>query len=692
MRTRFEKLLEPFHIGRVQTRNRMIKAASGVGLDDERGYTTEEQKAEYEAIARGGVGLIIVESHGVDYPLGTHIPNQLHIENDTYIPGLKELAKVIHKHSCPTFLQLMHGGPLHNTRDTGLQPVSSSALTESEFPEGTIGMIMQACPRELSIDEIGEIEEKFIRAAGRVQEAGFDGVEVNAATCHLLNSFLSRAWNKRQDAYGCGNLESRSRIVVEIIKGIKKRLGQDFPVGVLINGAEYGTDKGTTIEESQGFARILQDAGADAIQIRADGRGPYTLVHVPDLAFYPEPPEPLGKGLDGSRKGAGLMVPLAAEIKKVVSIPVIAVGRLDPELGEKILRQGKADFISFARRLLADPELPNKVASGRLEDIAPCTACNTCFSYVGMNRPARCRVNAALGREQEGPIKPAEKKKRVVVVGGGPAGMEAARVAALRGHEVTLYERESKLGGLLPLAALVKGVELEDLPALVRYLKTQITKLGVKINLGKEFNPSVIDGIQPDVLIIAAGGIPTVPEIPGINRHHVVSNADLHRKVKGYLRFFGPKFLRWLTKFWMPLGGRVVIIGGAMQGCELAEFLTKRGRKVTIVETADELGDGLLEVLKPPLFSWLAKKGVTMMTGVKYEEITEKGLTVITKEGKRQTVEADTIVTALPLTPNTELFRSLEGKVPEIYFIGDCRQPQLIVDAVADGWRIGRNT
>jgi 2,4-dienoyl-CoA reductase (NADPH2) len=384
-------------------------------------------------------------------------------------------------------------------------------------------------------------------------------------------------------------------------------------------------------------------------------------------------------------------VPPAIAVKKAVSIPVIAVGRLDPELGEKLLRGGKVDFISFNRRLMADPELPNKLAEGRLEDIRPCTGCTTCFDNNEKGNPPLCQVNAAIGKEKEYEIKPAKKKKRVMVVGSGPAGMETAVVAALRGHEVMLYDKEPQFGGSMVLAALVKGFDREDILGLVKYYRTQIAKLGVEVRLGQEVNRAVVEEVKPDALVIAAGGTHDIPQIAGINGRNVVTSQALHRRLKGFLRFFSPKVLRWLTNFWMPLGKKVVIMGGNIQGCQTAEFLVKRGRKVTIVDTAKEIGEGLLDVfIKPHLLDWLDEKGVVMLPGVNYEEITDKGLTITTKEGKKQTFKANTIVTALPLQPNTELIKSLDGIVPEFYAIGDCKEPHLIVNAIADGARIGR--
>jgi 2,4-dienoyl-CoA reductase (NADPH2) len=694
MNTRYEKLLEPGRIGSVKTRNRIVKSGAGMLMwhqDDL--HMRPEVLAFYEGIARGGVGLLIVESPTIDYPRGVRWKERYRIDDDKYIPGLNELVQIIHKHGCPTFMQMNHDGPwqvklpfspepMYDGPPIGASPVSFQS--DGDFHAET--------PHALTVEEIQEIVDKFAAAAFRARKAGFDGVDINAASSHLLHNFFSPFWNKRTDAYG-GSIENRARFAMEVIREIKKRAGADFPVSIIMNGVEMSQGIGVpdsqclTHEDAKQIAKCLQQAGADAIQVRSHFLGYHVGAYLTDALFYPAPPIPIesfpaayyARGL-----GVAANVPAAAGIKSAVSIPVTVVAKLDADIGEQILREGKVDFIAMTRRLLADPDYPRKIAEGRLDDIQPCTGCDNCLGS------RRCRINGLLGTPFN-TIEKAEKKKKVLVIGGGPAGMSAARVSALRGHDVTLCEKSTMLGGLLPIASIVKGTHPENLSFIIDYFSKQLTKLGVKVELGKEADLATVEKIRPDVVFLAAGGTSTIPKIPGIERSNVVSGAALHRRLKLALKFFKPETLRSLTKLYLPMGMRVIVIGGAIQGCELAEFLTKRGRTVTVVEMKPTIGKGMVDALLSNLLTWFKKNNVTLISGVKdFVEITEKGLTIIAGDGSKQTLEADSIVTAMPLTPNDELLNALKAKVPEVYAIGDCREPLLIADAIGTGLRTAR--
>jgi len=685
--TKFQKLLEPGYIGSVRTKNRILRMGANPGFPPyEEGYVQQYYFNFYEALAKGGAGLVTIGIKPVGAPKGKGFD----LDDDKYLPRMREMTDAVHKYDCPVFIQMFHIGPWLPPPLT----VAASSFIKEEIPT-----MMQDFPgaRELTVAEIKDIVKEFGDTVERAKRAGFDGIEINAGCTHLFNTFLSRAWNKRTDEYGFATMENRARIVVEIVQEIKKRNSKDFAVVVLFNVAEPGLENGLNKKEALEFSRIFEAAGADAIHariefyIRRKATGLRESTHFPDVALYPEiPPYAESSGVDISHHGKGGWVPIAKEIKKVVHIPVISVGRLDPEMGEKLIRSGAVDFVNLNRRLMADHDLPHKLMENRIEDIAPCTACMTCFSTMEQELPAQCRINAALGKEKEYEIKPADKKKKVAVIGSGPAGMEAARVAALRGHSVTLFEKEPGMGGSMNLAAVVKGTEREELPLITKYFKTQLTKEGVDIKLKTEANRTVIQELKPDVVIVASGGKHNIPDIPGINNKKVLTSKSLHSQLKKYLRFFGTGLMEKLVKIYMPVGKNVVIMGGGIHGCQTAEFLRKHGRNVTIVETGPEIGEGLLpHLIKPQLIDWLNKHDVAMLPGVKYEEITDEGL-VISRDGKKQTIPADTIITSLPMKPDMELCDSFKDTAPEVYCIGDTSNPALIVDAVADGSRIAR--
>ena len=680
----FKKLFEPVRIGQMHIRNRIVMPGMNTGLSTEDGYVTQQMKDYYEERAKGGVGLIIVEINCVDFPRGKAVVRQLAIDDDKFIPGLRELAQVIQKHGAKAALGLHHAGNAAKQAITHLQPVGPSAIAR---PGGEV-------PRELTTSEIGNLVGHFAKAAKRAKGAGFDGVEIHAAHAYLIAQFLSSAWNRREDNYG-GALNNRARFLLEILQAIREVVGKSYPVWCRINGEENGIPDGITLREAQDLAKMLEEAGADAINVSA------SALTMPSHRPYFFPP--------------GWAAHLAAGVKKVVDVPVMAVGRLGPELGERLLREGKADFIVMGRPLRVDPELPNKVASGRIDDIIPCIACNACDSKTPRPNDERlCAVNAAIGREREYKITLAKKKRQVLIIGGGPAGMEAARVAALRGHKVSLLTKEPRLGGLLTIASLV-NTEIYNLN---KYLIAQIKKLGVKVILGREVTLSLIDDLKPDAIILATGATPLLPDIPGIDGGNVLSHSLFQTKVSDQLkkllsirqriswrefilslgavalRLFGVSFVRWLLGLGIGFGKRIVIIGNELAGCEMAEFFNQKGKRVTVVELPESIIAGEMPKPMPTLRQYLlfrlAQRGVPMLTNVKIEEVAPKGLVISTKEGERQTIPADIIVLTPGLRPNTQLFQGLKDKAYEVYVAGDCSKPSGILEAIDDGARIAR--
>jgi thioredoxin reductase len=459
---------------------------------------------------------------------------------------------------------------------------------------------------------------------------------------------------------------------------------------VTMNALENGMEgDGITLEDSAEIAKIYEKAGADALQVRVYeiyNRACYWL----EQYYYPEKRDPLPPGLDFRHKGVGAFNQVAEATKKAVSIPVMTPGKWDFHLdfAEEMIRKKHVDIVGIVRGLFADCELPNKIARGKLEDIAPCTACLTCLT--GGMFPVRCRINKFLGGETEYFTYPKlAKKKKVLVAGAGPAGLEAARVSALRGHEVVLYSKETFLGGLMNMANIVKGSYPEDIRKIVNYFTVQLDKLDVRIVKGKEVTPGIVEAERPDVAILATGALLSDRAVPGADEKLVVSDLLLRWISNLALRFVSPAVLSRLTEFWMPIGKSVLIMGGDIKGLQLAEFLLKRGRKVTVVtdEAPDKWGEGLPNLNNYKLNVWFAQKeeAIKIIRGVQYREITKKGLVITTDEGEERLLTADSIMPVFPLRADEDLHQTLQGKVPEVFTVGACKNPKaLIVDAIAD--------
>lgn len=694
----YDHLAQPISIGSVRLKNRIMKNGTGFFWDDPStgGFMNDRYLDYFEELAKGGAALISSATGPLTRDLDAAMPG-FKVLTDDYIPGWQRWADTLHRHDCLAFHQLFHLGPMAPLLVKVPPSKSASALPREKSPRPGFGDFTA-----FTIPEIEDMVDLFAGAAERMKKAGLDGTELNGACNHLLNNFLSRAWNKREDEYGTQTMENRTRLFVDIIKEIKRRNGADWPLIAMMNGEEVDLADGITLAESTQFAKLFVLAGADALEVRAEY---YTWVddddrreslHFPDVYFYPERNGPVDGYVDGSRRGVGANIPMAAAIKQAVTVPVIAVGRLTPEIGEKAIGKGQIDIISMNRKLFADPALPRKVFAGESADINPCTSCMTCFDACEHFSEVKCRVNASLGKERLYAITPARAKKKVVVVGGGPAGMELARVAALRGHEVTLFEKQHRLGGSLAVAAMIKG-EREDIPGLIAYLDRQVHKAGVEVRLGAAASRAKVAALHPDVVVLATGGQHVIPQIPGIDGRNVLTAKALHTKAKALLRFTGPTLLRRLHALPVArdvmIGKRVVIMGGRLHGCQTAEYLVNLGRQVTIVDTGtqEQIGEGLLDVfMKPYLLFWLQDRGVEFVTDVEYQEVTSEGLVVREKDGATRLLVADTVMTALPLVPDRATVAAMAGAAPQVVVIGDAAEPHLIVDAIAAGAKVGR--
>ena len=668
------KLFESTKIGSIEIKNRLAMSAMDLGFTTE-GSINKRFIDFYVERARGGVGLIVV---GGCYPemTGKVWKSIIGLDKDEYIPGLKKLTDTIHKYDTKIAAQILHGGRSASSFFSKTHPVSPSSLSHINIKQK---------PHALTIPEIKKVIDGYVAATVRVKKGGFDAVEIHGGMGYLINQFLSRATNKRKDKYG-GSLKNRIRFAKEIVVAIKEKVGKRYPVIFRLSGEDFVED-GLKIDESVEIAKELEKAGVDAFNVSPgwhESRTPIMLMSIPRMSY----------------------IFLSEKIKDNVNVPVIGSVRInDLALAEDVIDNNQSDIVSIGRPLIADPELPKKYKRKQFEDIRRCIACNQgCFDSLLGFKSISCLYNVRAGRESELKIKKAKKKKKVMIIGGGPGGMEAARVAALRGHDVHLFEKTDVLGGQLRYAHIPPG--REEIVNVISFLENQIKKLNVNIELSKKVDTATINKLKPDVVIAATGGVPLIPKITGIKEKNVVVAEDVFdNRVK--------------------VGKDVVIIGGGTIGCEIAlhtakmgamdpevacfllknkvidgdkavELTSKGKRNITILEMKNKIGGRFGISTRWVIMKQIVDAGINSITGIKVKNmstksIKEKDKVCITYEDDKKDIKifADTVIIAAGYKSNQDPTRKLNGKIDELYRIGDCVEVRTALEAIHEGFEVG---
>lgn len=697
---KYPLLASPASIGNLKLRNRMIMAAMGSNFASEDGHTTEQLTAYYEKRAQGGIGLIILETSAITWPAGASMPNMIGFSKDEFIPSLKSLTQRIHKHGSKIAAQLNHSGKIAQEDVIAGRPIPVPSIPKSE-PSDMFGLLTQdeimnfikaggpdgKGPRyhELSADEIQQEVQHFVDAAKRAKAANFDAIEIHAGHGYLISSFLSPAVNKRTDEYG-GTPEKRAKLLVDIISQIKNQL-KGFPVLVRLDANEYRIENGITPNDFLITASMAQDAGADAIDVSAYGNTSKGIAFT-EAPLVHEP---------------GGFLNFVKMAKKELTIPIIAVGRIELDVAEKGLRNNEFDFLAMGRKILADPDLPNKIISGREQLIRPCIYCYVCVSQIFINKPMMCAVNSQLGNEHrnENIIHTTADQKRILVIGAGPSGMESARLLAMQGHDVEIWEKDKDIGGTVRVAALA----YEPNGRLINYLKNSLDELNVRIKLRTLATSKSVQDFNPDHVIVAVGANRNAPSIKGKNNRNVFDGEELRGLLFGsdaqaikklsliqqlilkvgratqLLRNISA--LKFLSKIWMPIAKNIVVIGGDLVGLELAEFLVERGRTVTVLEPSGSLGPNLSIVRRSRVVHMLKEHKVDLLTNVTIKEIDGQEV-IFDHEEAQKSLQADQVIIALGADTNSELSDELTNLNMPLTSIGDCTSVGYIHGAIAD--------
>jgi 2,4-dienoyl-CoA reductase-like NADH-dependent reductase (Old Yellow Enzyme family)/thioredoxin reductase len=650
---RYPHLFNPVTLGSLFLKNRLVMSQMTMNYATDGGFVTDKLIRYYLERARGGVGLILVEGTFFT-PEGRGYKNQLGLSSPDHVKGLRQLTGAVHAvpDAPKIFIQIHHAGWRASSKLSGLPTVGPSAL--APYPGAEVA-------HALSQEEIKNLVEAHIVAAGRAKEAGFDGVDFHCAHGYLIPSFFSPLSNRRTDEYG-GDLAGRTRFLLEIVRGTKERLGRDFPVTIKISGDEY-IEGGLDIQEMIKIARLAERAGIDGILVSAGTVGGKKVEDLSQahkvLRTMPMMTNP------------GCLVPLAEEMKKALRIPVITVGRINhPSLAEDIIAKGQADLVAMGRALLADPHLPRKAFEGKEEEIRLCIACNEgCYKRIFQQLDIRCSVNPTTGREEEISSAKATAPKRVVVIGAGPAGMEAAHAAWERGHVVLLVEKSPEVGGQLNLASLAPGrKEIENFRS---FLLGRLQRSDVKILKPKTATGTFVKEYGPDVVILAVGAQPRRIRVKGLGEDRMISSWEILRG-KG-----GPR-------------EPILVLGAGLVGCEAADLLSEAGKKVVLAEILPEIATGGDADTKAYFTLKFKKNKVEVITGATLLRV-EGNTAVLQREKDEIRVEVGTVVSAVGAESNDGLLEELVSAGLSVIKIGDCLQPRTLLEAVQEGFQAGRS-
>lgn len=637
MNHNFPNMFSPINIGTVTVPNRFVVPPMGNNFANTDGSMSERSAAYYEARAKGGFGLITIESTVV-YKQAKGGPRKPCLFSDEVVPSFKRVADACHAYGAKVSIQLQHAGPEGNSKLTGYPLKAASAIAPSAGRE-----IPEAMPTE----EVYRLIECYGDAARRAQLAGIDMVEVHCAHGYLVSTFISARTNKRTDEFG-GCFENRMRLPRLIIENIRKKTGGNMPILCRINARDEG-DGGVDVHDAAAIAAYLEQVcGVDAIHVTRS-------IHIHDEFMWAP-----------NITHGGFNAELGAEIKRAVSVPVILVGRFtEPQYAELLVKQGRADLIAFGRQSIADPELPNKARNGQLEKLTPCIACLLgCVPNMLQGRPITCAMNPCAGREAE--LKPAEVRKNVVVIGGGPGGMYAARLCALRGHSVTLLEKDAELGGHFLVASYPPGKG--EISGAIRSFIVNCREAGVDIRTGTEATPELVASLKPDAIIIATGSVPLRLPIPGLNSCGCSTAEDV------------------LTGK-ADTGKRVLVVGGGMVGCECVEFLTEREHIVDMVEMKPVIGEDIVPEARKYIMANLEKHKVTQRVNARVKQFYADGVDFTdTVTGENAAMRGyDSVVLAMGYRSNNTLEEQLKDLAPQVIVIGEARQaPGNSMEATGD--------